>query len=110
MPSRNAGLAGILLVAGLAACSTVKNEPGPDANSPQARQCAKALDMAAEEIDGARDIRGLGALSVMRASHTHGSAQSAQFRGKYQECIEKALRAQSYVREAYRAQAQDQNR
>lgn len=103
-------LAPLLLAAALTACSTVKHEPGPGANSALARQCAKALQMAAEDIDGARGIQGLGALSVMRASHTHGSAQTAQFRGKYEECIEKALRAQTYVRDAYRAQAQAQDR
>lgn len=110
VPTRTWRYVPVLLATMLAACSTTRSEPGPGANSPQARQCAKALDMAAEQIDGARDIRGVGALSVMRASHTHGSAQSAQFRGKYEECIEKALRAQAYVHDAYRAQAQDQNR
>lgn len=110
VPARAGRFVPALLAALLAACSTVKNEPGPGADSPQARQCAKALDMAAEQIEGARNIRGLGALSVMRASHTHGSAKSAQFRGHYEECTEKALRAQAYVRDAYRAQAQDPDR
>lgn len=110
LPAPKLRIVPVLLAAVLAACSTVKNEPGPSTTSAQARQCAAALDMAAEEINNARDIRGLGALNVMRASHTHGSAKSAQFRGNYAECIENALRAQAYVREAYRTQAQDRDR
>ena len=72
------------------------------ANPSLARQCAKALEIAGEEIDGARSLEGKAGLSVVRASSTHGLATVAQGLGKYENCIEKALRAQAYVREAYR--------
>ena len=77
------------------------------ANTSLARQCAKALEIAGEEIDGARSLEGNAGLSVARASGTHGLATFAQGLGKYENCIEKALRAQAYVREAYR-QAESQ--
>jgi len=99
----------LLLAGALAGCAAARTESGQTANTPQARQCAKALEMAAEEIDNARGIKGRAALSIMRASHTHGSAKKSQYRGNYPECIEKAMKAQGMVREAYRAQAQEQN-
>ena len=76
---------------------------GPSkANPSLARQCAKALEIAREEIDGARSLEGKAGLTVVRASSTHGLATLAQGLGNYENCIEKAVRAQAYVREAYR--------
>lgn len=72
-------------------------------DSPLARQCAMALELAEEDVESARGIEDQGALSVMRASHSHGSAVMAQRLGKYESCIEKANRARQYVREAYPA-------
>lgn len=100
----------LLLAVALAGCAAARTESGQTANTPQARQCAKALEMAAEEIDNGRDIKGRGALSIMRASHTHGSAKKSQYRGNYPECIEKAMKAQGMVREAFRTQAQERER
>jgi len=97
----------LCVVTGLAGCSAARNEAGQNDNSPMARQCATALDMAAEEIDNARGIKGIGAFSIMRASHTHGSAKRAQYRGNYQECVDNALKSQRMIREAYRAQAKE---
>ena len=71
------------------------------ADSPLARQCTAALELAADEIKAARDMNDQGTLDVMRASTLHSQATVAKSFGKYESCIEKANRARSAVRAAY---------
>jgi hypothetical protein len=88
---RLAAVLGSLIAAGMCPAHAATTE---------GQACAKTLDVAYQELKGARAKGFAGAVAIVQASTLLTGAKIQQEFGKYPNCVDKARRARFHIRRA----------